>query len=115
MTTTIDSSLEKHCRFALRFLLVLFVFSLILMGIFGWRLPAYVPLFFSRPFGLKQLAPFWAVYFYPVALLLLYFSSWWAHRKVSANNISLAVFLWVSLVASLLLTLSLLYVLFLVF
>lgn len=115
MTSTIDTLLEKHCLFALRGSLILFVFSLLLVIIFGWHLPAFVPLFFSRPFGLKQLAPYWVVFFYPLFLLLFYLSSWWVYKKMQSNQISLAIFLWISFLASLLLSLSFSYVLFLIF
>lgn len=115
MSTTIDTSLERYCVLALRLSLGLFACSLGLLGLFGWRLPAFIPLFFSRPFGAQQLAPFWVLFFYPVFLFVFYFSAWWVYKKSNANLITQTVYLWVTFLASLFLSLSLFYVLMLVF
>ena len=115
MASTVETFLRKSLKSAVNASLVCVVVGVILVSVFGWRMPEYIPLFFSRPFGVSQLATFWFVILYPVLLLVFYGLSYFVYKKCVKSVIMAAVFVWMSAVSSFVLLFSLIYVLFLVF
>lgn len=113
--TTIDGILSDSLKTGLKVLLGLAVLSGLLAGIFGWQLPAYIPMFFSRPFGEKQLVPFWVFFLYPLLSLLFYLLGLGVYKKFTNSLVTLAMFLWLTVVAIFMLVLSQIYVLFLIY
>jgi hypothetical protein len=115
MSTTIDGVLKKSLLPTLRISYFIFGFSLLLLAIFAWRLPDFVPIFFSRPFGLKQLAPSWSMGLYPITLFVFSLISQLIYKKSHQSVATIAIYMWLSTASSLILLTSEIYVLFLIY
>src|SRR3990172_4119181 len=115
MTPTVDERLLYSTKTALHISLGLALLSIVIAGIAAWSLPSYVPIWFSRPFGENQLAIHWMLFIYPVLLAGFFGGAFTIYRTLKATPPTLAVYFWLSSLASALLFLSLTYVLFLIY
>ena len=91
------------------------VVTILLELVFGWRMPAEIPLFFCKPFGKAQLtSPYWIVVL-PVLEGLILITSTLVGKYCDKSKVTRALFIWLSFGAALVLLAALIYVLYLVY
>jgi len=114
MPTLRQAKLSQKTSFGYGYGLLLVLFSLIVTLVFWWRLPPQVPLFYSLPYGVSQLATKEWFFILPGLSTL----TWLGYLILSKQSVKSGIYIqlmkWLFLLSLFLLAIAIIHVLFLV-
>ena len=106
---------DQVAGFAIRLSFLLIVVLTGVIVAFYWRLPPEIPLFYSRPWGMEQLAPsYFLVVVFAMLSMILVVNTILASFSFSRERVLSRMFAWITLLVSFLVTYSVLRIVLLV-
>ena len=90
--------------------LLMVVFDLIITAFFWWQLPPQIPLFYSLPYGVSQLAPKLWFFVLPILSLLVWICYFLLSKIKTNTMIYTQILMWLHFTALLLITIALVHI-----